>query len=228
MRIGDSGGPLIKRGSSIDEDKLVGLVSWGRGCAERGVPGVYARISYFYDWIIETVCENFPEDAAPYMGCNPSESDSTDSESGWSDGTIEDSTHFEFWSIAPREDSTNSELDSDWSIVEDTPTSEPTKDRTVSPTITPTKSPSRPITEVLTPFLPDNQTDAPTILEEALFVGWNAVELTECQGDCDIDEDCVGDLVCFKRNAVLDELPGCSFAELVGQNVDFCIDPIFL
>ncbi|WP_434098084.1 S1 family peptidase [Streptomyces sparsogenes] len=36
---GDSGGPLVARG------KLVGLVSWGGGCAEAGRPGVYTRIS---------------------------------------------------------------------------------------------------------------------------------------------------------------------------------------
>ncbi|MCZ4119333.1 serine protease [Streptomyces sp. H39-S7] len=38
---GDSGGPLVVRG------KLVGLVSWGTGCAEAGHPGVYTRISSF-------------------------------------------------------------------------------------------------------------------------------------------------------------------------------------
>lgn len=38
---GDSGGPLI----DISNNILVGIVSWGEGCATDGFPGVYARIS---------------------------------------------------------------------------------------------------------------------------------------------------------------------------------------
>lgn len=43
---GDSGGPLY----SFDGEKLsvVGVVSWGFGCARRGYPGVYARVSEFF------------------------------------------------------------------------------------------------------------------------------------------------------------------------------------
>lgn len=46
---GDSGGPLV-----IDR-KLVGLVSWGFGCAKPGYPGVYTNVAYFKDWVDQQV-----------------------------------------------------------------------------------------------------------------------------------------------------------------------------
>lgn len=42
---GDSGGPLVARG------RLVGLVSWGSGCAQPGHPGVYTRVSSVADLV---------------------------------------------------------------------------------------------------------------------------------------------------------------------------------
>jgi hypothetical protein len=70
---GDSGGPLIKKKIGDDDDghTLVGLVSWGNNepCAKNGIPGVYTRVSHYYDWTVETVCEKFPDDVPDYFQC---------------------------------------------------------------------------------------------------------------------------------------------------------------
>ena len=56
---GDSGGPLmlntIRRTGNDLEGTLtmtqIGIVSWGKGCAAEGNPGVYTRITAYRDWI---------------------------------------------------------------------------------------------------------------------------------------------------------------------------------
>jgi trypsin len=43
---GDSGGPLFD-----EDDTLVGVVSWGNGCAQAKYPGVYANVADLLDFV---------------------------------------------------------------------------------------------------------------------------------------------------------------------------------
>lgn len=51
---GDSGGPFFTN-ESPESRELIGIVSWGYGCARPNYPGVYTQVSYFIDWITETM-----------------------------------------------------------------------------------------------------------------------------------------------------------------------------
>jgi len=52
---GDSGGPLMVQDAD-QTFRVVGIVSWGIGCAS-GYPGVYARVSSSEQWILDTISQ---------------------------------------------------------------------------------------------------------------------------------------------------------------------------
>lgn len=51
----DSGGPLVIG------NKLIGIISWGSGCAKPGKPGVYTRVSKIRPWIERVLRRNYKE-----------------------------------------------------------------------------------------------------------------------------------------------------------------------
>ncbi|KAM4531410.1 trypsin-like [Odontesthes bonariensis] len=55
---GDSGGPLV----SLNDTRWIqsGVVSFGKGCAQAGFPGVYARVSEYQSWINSQISSNQP------------------------------------------------------------------------------------------------------------------------------------------------------------------------
>ncbi|XP_053113088.1 complement factor I-like [Hemicordylus capensis] len=48
---GDSGGPLVCF-DSHNVAYLWGIVSWDKGCGEKGRPGIYTKVVNYFDWII--------------------------------------------------------------------------------------------------------------------------------------------------------------------------------
>lgn len=55
---GDSGGPLkIVNGTN---HYIVGIVSWGEGCAVKDYPGVYARVNRYLNWIHDATADACP------------------------------------------------------------------------------------------------------------------------------------------------------------------------
>ena len=53
---GDSGGPLFRDSETyMGRPTIVGITSWGYGCAEPATPGVYTRIAHYRPWILSHI-----------------------------------------------------------------------------------------------------------------------------------------------------------------------------
>ncbi|CAO1328136.1 unnamed protein product [Diamesa tonsa] len=52
---GDSGGPLNYYNPITKREELVGIVSWGVGCAAKGYPGVYTNVAVLNPWITQNM-----------------------------------------------------------------------------------------------------------------------------------------------------------------------------
>ena len=94
----------------------------------------------------------------------------------------------------------------------------PAREPTIRPSEFPTMRPStrRPTTP--------SPTDKPNNFPDLVVLGndgdQDVFPLAECEGDCDNDDDCAGNLVCFKRDQ-FENIPGCSGRGESGT--DYCI-----
>ncbi|XP_049546097.1 uncharacterized protein LOC125957443 [Anopheles darlingi] len=56
---GDGGGPLVCERNGVWQ--VVGVVSWGIGCGQANVPGVYVKVAHYLDWINQVqICGRDP------------------------------------------------------------------------------------------------------------------------------------------------------------------------
>jgi len=51
----------------------------------------------------------------------------------------------------------------------------------------------------------------------------NPLKLGICEGDCDVNSDCGGDLLCFQRDAN-EDVPGCHGGSSDGSLTDYCVE----
>jgi len=62
--LGDSGSPMFSELAGTGERVVIGITSWGLGCAQ-GLPGAYSRVSFYRGWLDETMQISSPLPPAP-------------------------------------------------------------------------------------------------------------------------------------------------------------------
>merc|ERR1712241_354487 len=75
------------------------------------------------------------------------------------------------------------------------------------------------------PYNAMRESIVPEVTDEGADIERHCNCLAECAGDCDIDSDCAGDLVCWQRFGWNDPVPpGCS-GDPHFESHDYCFDP---
>lgn len=74
---GDGGSPLMCKSPDTGKYVQAGIVAWGIGCGTGGVPGVYADVSFGFDWITSEADKLVADNG------DTEDSDSSSSSSSW-------------------------------------------------------------------------------------------------------------------------------------------------
>jgi len=69
---GDSGSSLLCQGSDKEGKVPAGVVSWGRGCALNGVPGIYTGITVYRKCLLRTISGSVESTSIVIEEGNPS------------------------------------------------------------------------------------------------------------------------------------------------------------
>lgn len=65
--LGDSGGPLIAFDPVSQSWRLIGITSWGVGCAQQGAYGIYTHLKNYISFISNNICSVNDEPIAPLL-----------------------------------------------------------------------------------------------------------------------------------------------------------------